>query len=529
MNFPSPEKPASVYLAQEQYAKAIELYEQAIADAPNVMSNYWHLGLVLLLQGQEAEAQMVWLSAMSQGTSEQVELWTAELIEVLDTEAQRREVSGDYSTAWLISQHIREAAPEYLDNLLRLIPVSIRLGLFVPNEDAALLQVTQLVTRKPVIELDSGLLLQVLQDVWSFDASNSCIAKFAEACITYYQMVLQESPDGVGVLLNLGKVNAIQGKLEAAIACYKKVLEIKPDSTETYFNLGRIYYHQGKNAEGFNLTKQALHLPPDNLDLEQIQNPDFWQSLNPDLSVCQDLALKPGTELIIDESHLQELLLNLKEEGYFQLDGLIPAQEVEKLAVGIERLQQHHLRPAFILVYDEAWQLFRRFSPLLSAILGSDYREITFWAWYIDPKKAETGWKPHIDRVSKLRPDGLTDSVNIWIALTNATPLNGCMYIVPANLDPSYGRAVNQPEFPLQSIRALPVPAGSILCWNSQVWHWGGKSSTKATQPRISIAKEFQRGDVAPYVHPVLDPLVSLSLPERLGLVGLHILKYRNY
>lgn len=29
---------------------------------------------------------------------------------------------------------------------------------------------------------------------------------------------------------------------------------------------------------------------------------------------------------------------------------------------------------------------------------------------------------------------------------------------------------------PLQSIRALPAPAGSILGWNSRVWHWGDRS-----------------------------------------------------
>jgi ectoine hydroxylase-related dioxygenase (phytanoyl-CoA dioxygenase family) len=134
-----------------------------------------------------------------------------------------------------------------------------------------------------------------------------------------------------------------------------------------------------------------------------------------------------------------------------------------------------------------------------------------------------------MDRASKLRPDGITDTFNLWIALTEATPLNGCMYIVPANFDPLYGTDVAQPKFPLQSIRALPVPAGSILGWNGRVWHWGGRSSTKATHPRISIAKEFQRGDVAPHEHPALDPFVRLSLSERLGLAGLHILKYRAY
>ena len=51
---------------------AIALYEQSIKENPTVMWNYWHLGLAFLLQGQEAEAQATWLSAMAQIEPEQI-------------------------------------------------------------------------------------------------------------------------------------------------------------------------------------------------------------------------------------------------------------------------------------------------------------------------------------------------------------------------------------------------------------------------------------------------------------------------
>ena len=46
---------AHQYLVQGQYSEAASFYEQAIAAEPNVKSHYWHLGLLLLLQEQEAD------------------------------------------------------------------------------------------------------------------------------------------------------------------------------------------------------------------------------------------------------------------------------------------------------------------------------------------------------------------------------------------------------------------------------------------------------------------------------------------
>jgi tetratricopeptide (TPR) repeat protein len=43
-------------LVQGNYVQAAKLYEQAIEDEPSVKSHYWQLGLMLLLQGQEARS-----------------------------------------------------------------------------------------------------------------------------------------------------------------------------------------------------------------------------------------------------------------------------------------------------------------------------------------------------------------------------------------------------------------------------------------------------------------------------------------
>ncbi len=107
-----------------EYSRAANLYEQAIEVEPDVKSNYWYLGLLLLLQGQEAEAQTTWFLGIAEGEPDQVELWTAELIQVLQTEAERRDALTDYPIAWAIRQHMSEIAPKAIFNKEKAIKYS---------------------------------------------------------------------------------------------------------------------------------------------------------------------------------------------------------------------------------------------------------------------------------------------------------------------------------------------------------------------------------------------------------------------
>ncbi|NEP37668.1 tetratricopeptide repeat protein, partial [Moorena sp. SIO3B2] len=121
---------AEQYLIQGDYSKAASLYEQAIEAEPDVIAYYWHLGLLFLLQGQETEAQTTWLLVMAEAESEQLETWTEELLQVLQTEAERRQGLADYAVAWAIRQHMREICPTDLTNLLEIIALSIKLETF---------------------------------------------------------------------------------------------------------------------------------------------------------------------------------------------------------------------------------------------------------------------------------------------------------------------------------------------------------------------------------------------------------------
>ena len=119
---------AFTYLLQKDYSSAAKIYEQAIAEEPEVSSHYFYLGLLQLLQGQETEAQFTWMECISEETAiVEIDQLTAALVNVLYTEVLRQQEASEYETAWLISQHIYEINQSNLDNSLTLIWLLIKL------------------------------------------------------------------------------------------------------------------------------------------------------------------------------------------------------------------------------------------------------------------------------------------------------------------------------------------------------------------------------------------------------------------
>lgn len=116
---------ANEYLVEENYKAAASIYEQLINLYPENRAYYWKLGLAFLLMGQEAEAQMSWMTALMNGHEEEAEPWTAELLEILETEAIRQATLDKATTSWLIRQHIREINPLDIKNNCILIQLSL--------------------------------------------------------------------------------------------------------------------------------------------------------------------------------------------------------------------------------------------------------------------------------------------------------------------------------------------------------------------------------------------------------------------
>jgi predicted O-linked N-acetylglucosamine transferase (SPINDLY family) len=105
----------------------IAAYEAVIAADPTILTNYWHLGLAQLLQGDEVDAQATWMSAFMAIEDEAQAAQAAQDLSQILTQAAQDQAVERPAIAWTIRQHLREIAPQDLDNLFHLIRLAIQL------------------------------------------------------------------------------------------------------------------------------------------------------------------------------------------------------------------------------------------------------------------------------------------------------------------------------------------------------------------------------------------------------------------
>ncbi|MEQ9369514.1 MAG: O-linked N-acetylglucosamine transferase, SPINDLY family protein [Coleofasciculus chthonoplastes F3-SA18-01] len=243
-------------LIKGDYSKAARLYEQLIEAEPNIKSHYWNLGLVLLLQGQEAEAQITWLLALGEGEPEQIDLWTIELIQVLQTEAERREELADYSVAWAIRQHIREISPNDINNLLQIIQLSIQLETFT-GADLTSLGVIQLLQSEQGVDVKPDLLLQVLRNILDYAPLAPSVFEFAESCLAY----INEPSEFIQVVLPVAVRIAYFVKiLDLAIRLAELCLRLDAHRIDVLAHLASFYQNATQYDKGIETGKLCLSL-----------------------------------------------------------------------------------------------------------------------------------------------------------------------------------------------------------------------------------------------------------------------------
>lgn len=266
------------------------------------------------------------------------------------------------------------------------------------------------------------------------------------------------------------------------------------------------------------------------LSLEAISKHETWSALAPGLHIEDPEMLKRAAPLAFDPARVAAIREQLLLDGYFQESDLPWSVDLALMADTVRALSREGHSPVFAFLYDEFWLPFCQLDALFREILGGYAMLPDFWIWNVDPKKGDAGWTPHRDKGgATLRPDGMPNSITVWIPLTEATPLTSCMYIVPARLDPTYGtNREGEWRFDLPSVRALPAKPGDALVWNQAVLHWGSRSSPLGKESRISMAVEFQRGDVPPMNPPLLKPAQLMGFDQRLKLIAKQVLQYRH-
>ncbi|MBR8839497.1 MAG: O-linked N-acetylglucosamine transferase, SPINDLY family protein [Stigonema ocellatum SAG 48.90 = DSM 106950] len=274
------EQQAEQHFLKGNYSQATSCYEQAIEAEPEVKSHYWNLGLILLLQGQEAEAQMSWMLGMTEGTAQQVEQWTVELIEVLQREATRRERLVDYTVAWAIRQHMREITPTEVNNLLHLIELSIKLETFT-GEELTNFGIIELIQSEKIVDIQ--LLLQVLESILTYAPLHPSALEYVEASLAY----IRDSKSFINILIP-ATVKIAHSLRQPTIAArlLELGLRLEPNSQPILHHLAAFYLKFGNYSQGIETAKLCCSLSDTSLDevfathlLQRglMDAPDYWQ------------------------------------------------------------------------------------------------------------------------------------------------------------------------------------------------------------------------------------------------------------
>lgn len=268
--------------------------------------------------------------------------------------------------------------------------------------------------------------------------------------------------------------------------------------------------------------------------LAPIESPDFWRRLNPHLTITNAPFAAHRTEYPFPARDIERARLQIREDGYLQCGPGVPAENCRALSTAMARIIEARYHPMFLAVYDEYWHVMRGIAPVLAPILGARFRVLgDFWIWCISHHTASAGWRPHRDhqfpRRVTVRQDRSPLLLTVWIPFTDATPLNGCIYLLPVSRDPDVPDRLDANVIRnLQDVRALPAPAGSVLAWNQYAMHWGGSASQWADGPRMSTGIYVQAGGPPLFTNKPIDFGRALPFKTRMGLIAADLLLYQG-
>ena len=103
------------------------------------------------------------------------------------------------------------------------------------------------------------------------------------------------------------------------------------------------------------------------------------------------------------------------------------------------------------------------------------------------------------------------------------------MYVLPRSFERCYARNVTKPkDVNLQDVRALPASPGAVMGWRQDLYHWGGRASKHATEPRISLSLEFQNAAFDPLAEQLLELDRPPEFLQRLELIASQFEKYKH-
>ena len=98
----------------------------------------------------------------------------------------------------------------------------------------------------------------------------------------------------------------------------------------------------------------------DPLNLDEIDDPQFWLGLQPALHVEHDHEVP---EFAVPDRDW--MLAHMRAEGYVRVPDVVPERSVAAMRACVEALYERGIPLPFAFVYDELWDLFRGVRPFI--------------------------------------------------------------------------------------------------------------------------------------------------------------------
>jgi hypothetical protein len=252
---------------------------------------------------------------------------------------------------------------------------------------------------------------------------------------------------------------------------------------------------------------------------DDLLRPAFWSRVVPFLSASEVLDLGAVSRCKLDGRHEATVVESMRRDGFFSVNSVLPPDRTERMRQGVETVRACFGHEVFSLMFDEFWRALAEMSDILERVVGPGCRAVPLpYVNYVPP--GDAGFGAHRDRHGDaLTVDGLPNMVTAWVSLTEATPERACLSLLPASRDRNFPDQLERREVAdLRDIRAVPVPSGSLVCFNQALLHWGTRNA--AREPRVSFAFEIERDGIAGARKPAIDLSSRMSFSTRAGFVG---------
>lgn len=250
------------YLAKQDYEGAVALCRQNIQAQPQVIVNYWYLGVALLLQGKPGEAEQCWNAVLSQGTPAQVQQWRQQLYELLGAIASQRESVRDWKSALVLRDRISAIAPNDINNHLSRLQLYLHLGILDSTLTERLITTAELLASSNYFNLNQSLLIAVLRQLAEGQIFHVKSLNLLEAALTQNLLNYPDWNQNISLkqtygnyYRNKGMKHCDYGEFQEAILCFWQAQDLVPDISITY-PLGMAFLAQGKLSEAAELLSQ---------------------------------------------------------------------------------------------------------------------------------------------------------------------------------------------------------------------------------------------------------------------------------